>query len=297
METFSFIDLTSIHGRLKLRGDDKVDLLDRLSTNDISKLSELGQGMSTVLTTNKGRIIDLLKVYYFADHLMLISDMESINKVSEWIEFYTIMEDVTQVVISDETFQIRIFSDQPQAIFSEIENYETDDFFIGNLNGVEVAVISNKMNQKNCIDIIGQLSDKKIIVEYLKTHGTQLDSDQFENIRISLGYPKFGTELTEEFNPLEALLIDHISFNKGCYIGQEVVARLNTYDKVQRQMVKLSGETELQLGDLKFQGNVVGKITSVFNHEGIGFIKKNVLANTNQLELNESIVEINPIKS
>ena len=297
METFSFIDLTSIHGRLKLCGDDKVDLLDRLSTNDISKLSELGQGMSTVLTTNKGRIIDLLKVYYFADHLMLISDMESINKVSEWIEFYTIMEDVTQVVISDETFQIRIFSDQPQAIFSEIENYETDDFFIGNLNGVEVAVISNKMNQKNCIDIIGQLSDKKIIVEYLKAHGTQLDSDQFENIRISLGYPKFGTELTEEFNPLEALLIDHISFNKGCYIGQEVVARLNTYDKVQRQMVKLSGETELQLGDLKFQGNVVGKITSVFNHEGIGFIKKNVLANTNQLELNESIVEINPIKS
>ena len=296
METFSFIDLTSIHGRLKLCGDDKVDLLDRLSTNDISKLSELGQGMSTVLTTNKGRIIDLLKVYYFADHLMLISDMESINKVSEWIEFYTIMEDVTQVVISDETFQIRIFSDQPQAIFSEIENYETDDFFIGNLNGVEVAVISNKMNQKNCIDIIGQLSDKKIIVEYLKAHGTQLDSDQFENIRISLGYPKFGTELTEEFNPLEALLIDHISFNKGCYIGQEVVARLNTYDKVQRQMVKLSGETELQLGDLKFQGNVVGKITSVFNHEGIGFIKKNVLANTNQLELNESTVEINPIK-
>ena len=297
METFSFIDLTSIYGRLKLCGDDKVDLLDRLSTNDISKLSELGQGMSTVLTTNKGRIIDLLKVYYFADHLMIVSDMESINKVSEWIEFYTIMEDVTQVVISDETFQIRIFSDQPQSIFSEIGNYKTDDFFIGNLNGVEVSVISNNMNQKNCIDIIGQLSDKKIIAEYLKTHGTQLDSDQFENIRISLGYPKFGTELTEEFNPLEALLIDHISFNKGCYIGQEVVARLNTYDKVQRQMVKLSGETELQLGDLKFQGNVVGKITSVFNHEGIGFIKKNVLANTNQLELNESTVEINPIKS
>ncbi len=62
-------------------------------------------------------------------------------------------------------------------------------------------------------------------------------------------------------------------------------------------MVKLSRETELQLGDLKFQGNVVGKITSVFNHEGIVFIKKNVIANTNQLELNESIVEINPIKS
>tara|TARA_Y100000817_G_scaffold76724_1_gene59051 strand:+ start:492 stop:1385 length:894 start_codon:yes stop_codon:yes gene_type:complete len=295
MDPFSFIDLTSIHARLKLCGEDKVDLLDRLSTNDISTLKESGQGISTVLTTNKGRIIDLLKIYFFTDHLMLISDIESVAKVSEWIEFYTIMEDVTQKDVSNETFQIRIFSDNPQYIFSEIDNYKEDDFFIGNLNGTELVVIANKMNQKNCVDIIGQISDKKEIIEYLKTDGTQLDADQFENIRISLGYPKFGTELTEEFNPLEALLINHISFNKGCYIGQEVVARLNTYDKVQRQMVKLSSDTKLQLGDLKFRGNIVGKITSAFNHEGIGFIKKNVLGDTNQLESNESTVEITPI--
>ena len=295
MESFSFVDLTSIHGRLKLCGEDKVDLLDRLSTNDISTLKETGQGISTVLTTNKGRIIDLLKVYFFTDHLMLVSDIESISKVSEWIEFYTIMEDVTQFDASFETFQIRIFSDEPQLIFPEIESYKADDFYIWDLAGVELVVIANKMNQKKCVDIMGQISDKKTIIGYLKTRGTQLKTDQFENIRISLGYPKFGTELTEEFNPLEALLIEHISFNKGCYIGQEVVARLNTYDKVQRQMVKLSSETNLRLGDLKFQGKVVGKITSVFNAEGIGFIKKNILLDTKQLESNESIVEINSI--
>ena len=295
MECFSFVDLTSIHGRLKLCGEDKVDLLDRLTTNDISTLKETGQGISTVLTTNKGRIIDLLKVYFFTDHLMLVSDIESISKVSEWIEFYTIMEDVTQFDVSNETFQIRIFSDEPQLIFPEIESYKSDDFYIWDLAGAELVVIANKMNQKKCVDIIGQISDKKTIIEYLKTRGTQLKSDQFENIRISLGYPKFGTELTEEFNPLEALLIEHISFNKGCYIGQEVVARLNTYDKVQRQMVKLSSETSLRLGDLKFQGKVVGKITSVFNEEGIGFIKKNILLDTKQLKADESIVEINSI--
>ena len=118
MECFSFVDLTSIHGRLKLCGEDKVDLLDRLTTNDISTLKETGQGISTVLTTNKGRIIDLLKVYFFTDHLMLVSDIESISKVSEWIEFYTIMEDVTQFDVSNETFQIRIFSDEPQLLLS-----------------------------------------------------------------------------------------------------------------------------------------------------------------------------------
>ena len=275
MESFSFIDLTSIYGRLKLCGEDKVDLLDRLSTNDISTLKELGQGISTVLTTNKGRIIDLLKVYFFTDHLMLISDIGSITKVSEWIDFYTIMEDVTQIDVSDETFQIRIFSDDVQRIFPRIDDCKTDNFFVDNLAEAKVTIVSNKMNQKKCLDLIGDLSDKKRIIEFLKNSGTQLELNQFENIRISLGHPKFGMELTEEFNPLEAGLIDHISFNKGCYIGQEVVARLNTYDKVQRKLVKLSWDGLLKENEIISEGKVVGVITSNLEGEGLGFVRNN----------------------
>ena len=275
MESFSFIDLTSIYGRLKLCGEDKVDLLDRLSTNDISTLKESGQGMSTVLTTNKGRIIDLLKVYFFKDHLMLVSDIASISKVSDWIEFYTIMEDVTQIDVSDKKFQIRIFSDEPQGIFPEIDNCKIDNFFIGNLAEAKVTIISNKMNQKTCLDVIGDMSDKERIIEFLKNSGTQLESNQFENIRIPLGFPKFGMELTEEFNPLEAGLIDHISFNKGCYIGQEVVARLNTYDKVQRKLVKLSWDGLLEGNEIFSGGKVVGVITSNLEGVGLGFVRNN----------------------
>ena len=46
-------------------------------------------------------------------------------------------------------------------------------------------------------------------------------------------FPEYGKEMTEGHNPLEASLMEFISFNKGCYVGQEVVARLDTYDKVQ----------------------------------------------------------------
>ncbi len=295
MDSFSFIDLTSINARLKLSGEDKVDLLDRLSTNDISTLKEHGQGMSTVLTTNKGRIIDLIKVYFVEDYLLLVSDIKSISKVSEWIEFYTIMEDVTQINVSDDTFQIRIFSDDLNSIFSEKQDCEMDHFFVRDISGAKVTIATNKMNQKQCFDVFGQKSDKKNIIKFLLNFGTQLESSQFENLRISLGYPKFGNELTEDFNPLEALLIDHISFNKGCYIGQEVVARLNTYDKVQRQLVQISSNHPLGIGEIEFEGKTVGIITSAMQNNGIAYVNKKILNETIQVQYGSFDVEIHPI--
>ena len=163
MNSTSFIDLTSTNARLMLCGEDKVDLLDRLSTNDISALKEHGQGLSTVLTTNKGRIIDLIKIYFFEDHLLLVSDMQSICKISEWIEFYTIMEDVTQIDVSDETFQIRVFADDINSIFPQKYHCEIDDFFVTVIDGVSISVTRNKMNTKQCFDVFGNKKHKNTI--------------------------------------------------------------------------------------------------------------------------------------
>jgi folate-binding protein YgfZ len=79
--------------------------------------------------------------------------------------------------------------------------------------------------------------------------------------------PRAGTELDEEHNPLEAGLRDAVNFSKGCYVGQEVVARLETYDKVSRRLMvvrpsdsatraPVSGDT------LTREGRAIGSITS-----------------------------------
>ena len=154
-------------------------------------------------------------------------------------DFSQVEADVTQIDVSDETFQIRVFADDINSIFPQKYHCEIDDFFVTVIDGVSISVTRNKMNTKQCFDVFGNKKHKNTIIEFLKNFAMQLESSQFENLRILVGYPKFGNELTEEFNPLEALLDDHISFNKGCYIGQEVVARLNTYNKVQRQMVQV----------------------------------------------------------
>jgi folate-binding protein YgfZ len=86
----------------------------------------------------------------------------------------------------------------------------------------------------------------------------------WNRLRIQAGRPQPGTELTEDYNPLEAGLWHSISFEKGCYIGQETIARLNTYQGVKQQLwgIQLSAPVEpgspIQVDDDK-----VGTITSI----------------------------------
>jgi len=84
--------------------------------------------------------------------------------------------------------------------------------------------------------------------------------------RIENGVPSAPNELNDEFNPLEAGLDDLIDFNKGCYIGQEVIARLQTYNKVQKKLVGLKFSDPLEFNNghfvLEDNGEEVGKLTS-----------------------------------
>ena len=82
--------------------------------------------------------------------------------------------------------------------------------------------------------------------------------------RGEIGSPAAGREITERVNPLEANLLDLIDFDKGCYIGQEVIARLDTYDKVQRKLVGLQAASGLLEGDLLYvDGREIGWTATV----------------------------------
>ena len=81
-------------GRLILRGEDAIDLMERLSTNALTEL-EVGEGAATVLTTNKGRILDLLLVLRRGGDLLVLTGAGNQGRVAEWVDFYTFVEDVS----------------------------------------------------------------------------------------------------------------------------------------------------------------------------------------------------------
>ena len=261
------------YGRLVVSGGDAIDLLNRLSTNDLEKLQP-GQGMSSVLTTNKGRIIDLLHVLRRDDDLLVLTSPGTQAKVAEWIDFYTFIEDVSVQDITDKTSErlymggdaAALLSDAgytPDPITEDLAHTQTED-------GVTVARSD-----------IGELPAYRIIApadQSLPDFGLDtLDEADFRALRIEQAVAAYPAEMNEDRNPLEANLKPHINFNKGCYIGQEVVARLNTYDRVQRFMCRL------ELGDglvvtpgssIIVDGNTVGEVTSSAPGIALAFLRK-----------------------
>ena len=279
---------------MELLGEDCIDLLDRLSTNDVSVLRRPGQGLSSVLTTNKGRIIDLLGLFLFEDKFLLVSSSDSIRRVSEWIEFYTIMEDVEVKDISHTTFHFRSI-DNPQLQntlgLGEANFGETVSEKVGN---ILCSAMKSQMGGLSAIDIVGPVDDKEYVLSQLKEKSETISLSEFEELRIKLGVPEYGKELSEDYNPIEAGLLDHISFNKGCYIGQEVVARLNAYDKVQRKLVRLTWSGDIDSKELTVDGKVIGKITSAGSGEGLGYVRNAYSENGQIVQSSKNDVTVIP---
>jgi folate-binding protein YgfZ len=118
---------------------------------------------------------------------------------------------------------------------------------------------------------VGDLSGEVSVDDFDFPHGDLTETD-----RIEAGIPKWGAELKEGMLPPEAGLdATDISYNKGCYIGQEVISRIKSAGKVNRRLVKLSFDGEGETGDMvNAEGKSCGQVTSVCGTIGLGFLKR-----------------------
>lgn len=270
-------------GRLKVTGADALDLLDRLSTNKLQDML-VGELEGTVLTTNKGRIIDLLFVVKQEDHLLVITGPETRQRVAEWIDFYTFIEDVEVQDITESTAMLSVAGRKVKDTFPQLSDLPLSDAAHIAICGKEVLALHTEMSGIVGYDFIVPIADAAALREALVDAGAvPVGSHATELVRIGYGVAEYGGELHEDYNPLEADLKDYISFNKGCYIGQEVVARLNTYDKVQKHLMCLSLEAGNEIAPpspLMHEDRQVGTLTSAVGSidgdriQGLGYVRK-----------------------
>jgi glycine cleavage system T protein len=279
-------------GRLKITGDDGLDLLNRLSTYKLDDLV-IGQGAYTVLTSNKGRILDVLFVLRLEDHLLALTSPENRQKVADWIDLYTFVEDVTVQDTTEDTAMLAMIGPEASVFLGELTGQDVSSLpqqesLHATIGEVEVLIVRTDFINQPGHDIVVPCSRSQQVWKELldrgETRGVRpVGMDALEAVRIERGVPVYGKDMNEDNNPLEANLIDAISFNKGCYIGQEVVARLDTYKKVQKHLVGLSWDTDdapIPGASLLLDEKKVGKVTSVVRsprlgkHIGLGYVRK-----------------------
>ena len=276
----------SYMGRLKATGEDGLDLLNRLSTNKIVDLAA-GEGAVTVLTTDRGRIVDVLGVVNQGDHVILLTSPGRQQAVIDWLDKYTIMEDLTVEDITPETAMLALIGPDSGKLLglpSTRDSLPQDSLTVQpvSLGGFDALAVNQPLGALSRHWLIAAPDVAAGLWRHLTDNGaTPVGATAMDAVRVNFGMPEYGPELGEPYNPLEAGLIGSIDFAKGCYIGQEVIARLDTYKKGQKYLVSLRfADASIAPGDeLHLDGKNVGEITSVAPTPsdgvlmGLGYVK------------------------
>ena len=267
---------SSYTGRLKATGEDALDLINRLSTNGIVNLAP-GQGAPTILTTDRGRILDLLGVVNTGDYVLLITSPDCQQAVIDWLDKYTIMEDLEVADISGETAAFTLCGPAsastlakvmaPEVALSDLEGMGPYAVLQGSIAGQSVLITRRPLGDLSAFDVVVDAGSAAPVWEALAAAGaTPVGLEAFNAALVQNAVPRQGREMGDAYNPLEAGLIGSVDFAKGCYIGQEVIARLDTYQKVQRYLVRLrfSDDATVEEGaGLELDGLRVGQVTSL----------------------------------
>lgn len=280
VENNVFLYDSSHWGLLKVTGGDRLRFLHNQSTNDIQSLKS-GEGCHTVFINSTGRNIDLVTVYVQEEELLLLVSPKQNQKLYQWMDRYIFPFD--KVEIKDISTDYKIFTligNHSKTLLSNwidqdiLERPEFSHQKVA-IEGKEILLtVGCNLKLTGYTLIVHQENADIIWHKIVEKQPILIGSKEWEKLRILRGRPLPEKELTEEFNPLETGLWSAISFNKGCYIGQETIARLNSYKGVKQRLwgIKLNQKINPETDNIiTLEEEKIGKITSYINDENLSF--------------------------
>ena len=271
-------------GIIRVTDDDRIRFLHNQSTNDFQILKP-GQGCDTVFVSSTARTIDLATAYVTEDAVLLIVSPNRRQYLIDGLDRYIFFAD--RVKLEDVTGETAIFSllgtksDEILAKLgiSSIIGHSYASHQLVQLKDVEIRIAVGSGLATPGYTLIVPVDKAATVWEQIVEAGTVPLGDRvWEQLRIEQGRPVPDKELTEDYNPLEAGLWQTISFNKGCYIGQETIARLNTYKGVKQHLWGIRLNAPAAPGSIITVGEEkVGVLTSYTDTDeggfGLGYIR------------------------
>jgi folate-binding protein YgfZ len=287
---------------IKLTGKDTLDFIHRISTNKIKDLQNF-QKINTLFLNEKGRFISRSTFACLENEYLIISETDFESRLYSWINKYIIMEDIKTENQSSKYSLLEFIGPQTNTFLTlligdELSKIDERDFRKFDVDGFSFFMFFTKENNNQFIYKI-LIEQNKLIdfYKYLDSIKSVFDlaligESAYDYYRIKNLIPKFPNEINAETNPHEVNLIYEVDFKKGCYIGQEVIARLDTYDKVQRKLIRAEINSTKNIIDKNLFDDdnfIIGKITTehleLFN-EILCLIKKSSLNGNLELPVN-----------
>jgi folate-binding protein YgfZ len=237
-------------------------------TNDVRLLGDGCPAIDACILDATGHMRTELRVVARGDSLLLDLPGEKVDEIFRLLEGFIVMEDVEMV---DQTDFLAVVSVQGPGATSEL---------VQSCAGLgEATVIPSDHTGEGGFDIYVRADHAEEVRKCLKAAGAITVGDETaETLRIEAGIPRWGVDMDEKTIPLEANLeATHISHTKGCYVGQEIIARIVARGHTNRALsgLLLQGSQLPSRGDLIFpvgeeEEREIGWVTSACQSPALG---------------------------
>ena len=249
----------SERGRLALTGPDAKTFLQGQVTNDIEGL-EPGRGCYAAFLTHKGKMLGDLRVLDLGDELLLDTERSSLQELFNMIRRFKLGSDVE---LHKRTLEMGLLSvigpDARRVAGTEGLGHAEHDNARAEIAGRPVVLVATDLG----VDVFTHAADTDAVRDALEA--PTVPEEVAEIVRVESGRPRYGLDLDDGVIPQEAGLNERaVSFTKGCYVGQETVARLFYRGKPNRHLRGLRLSANARPGDeLRLGEKTVGKLGSV----------------------------------
>jgi folate-binding protein YgfZ len=275
-------------GWLRIQGEDRAAFLQRQTTNDVGLL-QVGRPLVTVLTSPTARIIDVLILLHEENEIGVITLPGYVEKTARFLRgriFF--MDKVTVIDNSANWAQMELIGEQASEMAAAL--------CVGKeFEGARYLSLPPTLSLGYRLLLPRQAVP--VARSALAAAGwVEISAEERHILRVEAGLPAPHSELTEEYTPLEVGLQFAVSSTKGCYTGQEVIARQITYDKVTRRLrgVRLSAPAPVGARLWAEDGAFAGELTSFaqsprFGAIGLAVIKRPYDETGTKLQIGENL--------
>jgi tRNA-modifying protein YgfZ len=262
-------------GKIMVSDRDRLRFLHNQSTADFERLKP-GEGCDTVFVTSTARTIDLATGLILDDEVLLIVSPTRRKYLFDWLDRYIFFADKVRLNdLTDRTASFTLMGAESDRILTQlgceiIPNLTLNNHRSVTIDNLEMRIVSGTELGLPGYRLLCDRASGDILHQKLVDLGAAIvDEIAWECLRIDRGRPKPDAELTEDYNPLEVGLWQTISFTKGCYIGQETIARLNTYKGVKQCLWGIKLAAAVAIGTpLTIDGEKIGVLTSISDLAG-----------------------------
>jgi folate-binding protein YgfZ len=276
---------------LRVTGRDRVRFLHAMLSNDVQSLKP-GQGTWATFNTVQGRTVSDLRLFVVDDDrktgsILLLVERDARDALVDGLEKYVISE---KVFFEDSGLELHLLAGgrlddlRPERLYDHRE---------AQLGAPVRLVHLDRSGPSGDVGVFVASEHEAAFLERVADYpeGTRA---LLEAARLSAGMPRFGVDFGPKNIPLEAGLSERaIHFSKGCYIGQEVICRLDSMGTPAKRLVRLEGSVAPG-DDLSVGGKVVGWVTTAGTVDGralaLGYVKKRFNAPGTELQAGEAKV-------